>query len=487
MSKPRAPLLSAGADETVKYTTCYMCACRCGVAVTVRDGHVAHIEGDPDHPVNNGVLCAKGAAGVMQQVSPARLRKPLKRVGERGRCEFVEIEWDEALSIAAEWLGKIRAEDPRKLAFFTGRDQSQSLTGWWATQFGTPNFASHGGFCSVNMAAAGFYTIGGSFWEFGEPDWERAKYLLLFGVAEDHASNPMKRGLGALKSRGAKVVSVNPVRSGYSAIADEWIGIRPGTDGLFVLALVHELLKSRKVDLDYLSRYANAHWLVIDAPGAADHGLFARDDMGRPLCFDRKVGRFAEAGAKDADPALAGAFPLADGRRARPVFALVAERYLDSRYSCSGALQRAGRDHAPHRRGNRRRRLQSNDHDRDAVEGLLGAQARDLRRPARFHLRHARRFGAFERFPDLPRAASLATAPRRRRLPPAASASARRFRGRRRRRRSRRARPSRPTRLFPGRRSAIRRRPTTCSSMGRARLCASTRPIPGRRRSRPMG
>jgi len=319
-----------------------MCACRCGVAVTVRDGHVAHIEGDPDHPVNNGVLCAKGAAGVMQQVSPARLRKPLKRVGERGRCEFVEIEWDEALSIAAEWLGKIRAEDPRKLAFFTGRDQSQSLTGWWATQFGTPNFASHGGFCSVNMAAAGFYTIGGSFWEFGEPDWERAKYLLLFGVAEDHASNPMKRGLGALKSRGAKVVSVNPVRSGYSAIADEWIGIRPGTDGLFVLALVHELLKSRKVDLDYLSRYANAHWLVIDAPGAADHGLFARDDMGRPLCFDRKVGRFAEAGAKDADPALAGAFPLADGRRARPVFALVAERYLDSSYGPDAVAERCG-------------------------------------------------------------------------------------------------------------------------------------------------
>ena len=114
---------------------------------------------------------------------------------------------------------------------------------------------------------AGIYTIGGSFWEFGEPDWERTSYFMLFGCAEDHDSNPIKIGLGKLKARGAKFVSVNPVRTGYSAIADEWIGITPGTDGLFVLALVHELLRAGKVDLDYLVRYTNAAWLVIAGPG----------------------------------------------------------------------------------------------------------------------------------------------------------------------------------------------------------------------------
>ena len=102
------------------------------------------------------------------------------------------------------------------------------------------------------MAAGGLYTIGGSFWEFGEPDWDHTRYFLLFGVAEDHDSNPIKIGLGKLKERGAKFVSVNPCRTGYCAIADEWIGIRPGTDGLFVLALVHELLRAGRVDLDYL-------------------------------------------------------------------------------------------------------------------------------------------------------------------------------------------------------------------------------------------
>jgi len=102
----------------------------------------------------------------MTQYSPAKLTKPLKRVGERGSGEFAEIEWSEALGIATGWLSKIRKTDPKKLAFFTGRDQSQALTGWWASQFGTPNYAAHGGFCSVNMAAAVLYSIGGSFWEF---------------------------------------------------------------------------------------------------------------------------------------------------------------------------------------------------------------------------------------------------------------------------------------------------------------------------------
>src|SRR5215470_15772884 len=170
------------ADET-KYTTCYMCACRCGIKVHLKDGRIRYIEGNRNHPVNRGVLCGKGSAGIMQQYSPARLRKPLLRVGERGEPEFKEIEWDEALSIATEWLGRIRRTDPKQLAFFTGRDQSQSLTGWWAQQFGTPNFAAHGGFCSVNMAAAGLYSIGGSFWEFGEPDWDHTGYFMLFGVA----------------------------------------------------------------------------------------------------------------------------------------------------------------------------------------------------------------------------------------------------------------------------------------------------------------
>src|SRR6266566_1429263 len=319
-------------SDEVKYTTCYMCACRCGIKVHLKDGGIRYIEGNPRHPVNHGVICGKGASGIMQHYSPARLSKPLMRVGERGSGEFREIEWDEAIETALGWLGRIRADDPRKLAFFTGRDQSQSLTGFWATQFGTPNFAAHGGFCSVNMAAAGMYTLGGSFWEFGEPDWERTRLFLMFGVAEDHDSNPIKLALSGLRGRGAKFISVNPVRTGYSAIADEWIGIRPGTDGPFVVAVVHEVLRADKVDLDYLGRYTNAAWLVIQAPGSADDGLFARNEAGDPLMLDR-AGGLASALQPGIEARVVGEAALPDGRRAAPVFQLLAERYLDPRYA----------------------------------------------------------------------------------------------------------------------------------------------------------
>lgn len=333
---------SAPVGDEVKTTTCYMCACRCGIRVHLKNGQVRYIEGNPDHPVNRGVLCGKGSAGIMTHYAPARLRAPLKRVGPRGSGEFAEISWDEAMEIATGWLRHVRRTDPRRLAFFTGRDQSQSLTGFWAAQFGTPNFAAHGGFCSVNMAAAGLYSIGGSFWEFGEPDWERTKYLLMFGVAEDHDSNPIKIGLSKLKERGAKFVSVNPVRTGYSAIADEWIGIRPGTDGLFVMALIQELLRTDQVDLAFLVRYTNASWLVVRNPGGADDGLFARDADGKPLAWDRGAGAPADAATPGLQPAIVGEYALPDGRQAVPVFHLMAERYLSPDYSPEAVAERCG-------------------------------------------------------------------------------------------------------------------------------------------------
>ncbi|HIP23325.1 MAG TPA: formate dehydrogenase, partial [Rhodobacteraceae bacterium] len=343
MTKHHQPKLDTSpvVSDEIRRTTCYMCACRCGINVHMKDGKVKYIEGNRDHPVNKGVLCAKGSAGVMQHYAPSRLRNPMKRVGERGEGKFEDISWEEAFDIAVGLLKPIREKDPKKLAFFTGRDQSQSMTGWWAQNYGTLNYAAHGGFCSVNMAAGGIYTMGGAFWEFGAPDWDRAKLFMIFGVAEDHDSNPIKMGLGKLKANGAKIIAVNPIRSGYNAIADEWVGITPGTDGLFILSLIHELLKAGKVDLDYLIRYTNMPFLVNQVEGSAEFGLFVRDADNNQLVWDRATKKAVPYETLGAKPAMSGMVEV-DGIKCRPAFELLAEKYLTDEYTPEAVEERVG-------------------------------------------------------------------------------------------------------------------------------------------------
>ena len=321
----------------VKNTTCYMCACRCGIRVTLRDGEVRHIEGNPEHPLNQGVICAKGASGIMKQYSPARLTVPLLRKphAKRGESRFEEISWDQAFNIMEERLSHIRATDPRKFALFTGRDQMQALTGMFSKQYGTPNYSAHGGFCSVNMAAGMIYSIGGSFWEFGGPDLDRAKLFVMIGTAEDHHSNPMKIALSKFKRRGGRFISINPVRTGYSAIADEWIPIKPGSDGALLLAICHELVKQGLYDREFLVQYTNSAELVIDDPDSEDHGLFKRVEMHieegcfdpeNKLWWDRDLEVAMGTHTPGCDPYLLGEFELDDGTRVKPAFQLLKDR-----------------------------------------------------------------------------------------------------------------------------------------------------------------
>ncbi len=333
--QPRIDTSPPVSDE-VRRTTCYMCACRCGINVHLKSGKVSYIEGNRDHPVNKGVLCAKGAAGIMQITAPSRLRAPLRRIGPRGSGAFEEISWDEALALAVAWMKPLRETAPEKLAFFTGRDQSQSFTGWWAQQFGTPNYAAHGGFCSVNMAAAGIYTIGGAFWEFGQPDWEHTKLFVMFGVAEDHDSNPIKIGLGRLKERGARVIGVNPIRTGYNAVADEWLGITPGTDGLLILSLIHCLLEAGKIDLEYLAQFTNAGLLVNSTEGA-EKGLFVKNAESQPFVIDKTTQHPAAWDGKGVEPDLGAVW-----QGHRTVFQHMAETYLAPEYAPEAVATRVG-------------------------------------------------------------------------------------------------------------------------------------------------
>ena len=325
-----------GRIET-KNTTCYMCACRCGIRVTLRDNEVRYIEGNPDHPLNKGVICAKGASGIMKQYSPARLTKPLmrKKGALRGDADFEEISWEKAFDIMEDRLANIRATDPKKFALITGRDQMQALTGMFAKNYGTPNYSAHGGFCSVNMAAGMIYSIGGSFWEFGGPDLERSKLFIMIGTAEDHHSNPMKIALSKFKRDGGRFISINPVRTGYSAIADEWVPIKPGTDNALILAIVRELIETGLYDREFVQDYSNGGQLVICDEASENHGMFYRMDLNDPEegCFDhqnqmwwdRHTNKAVRTHTEGADPFLLGEFTMDDGTPVKPSFQLLKE------------------------------------------------------------------------------------------------------------------------------------------------------------------
>ena len=274
--------------ERVERTTCYMCACRCGIKVHLKDGKIRYIEGNPRasgqqrRAVRQGFRRHHAALfpGTAEKAAEARRRTRRRRVRGNRLGRGAE-RWPPA------WLAACREKDPSRLAFFTGRDQSQALTGWWAQQYGTPNFAAHGGFCSVNMAAGG-------------PLYPRRQLLGVrrAGLGAHQVLHAVRRGRRprlqpdqdrprqAQEHAAPKSSSINPVRTGYNAIADEWIGIKPGTDGLLVWR-TDPRAAARPNDRSGLS--GALHQCAIGwsstRPARADDGLFARDDDGKPLCL----------------------------------------------------------------------------------------------------------------------------------------------------------------------------------------------------------
>ena len=163
METPRTPLPPAAerpvrfddhARQRTAYTTCYMCACRCGIRVTLEDAPspgggaptttIRFIQGNPDHPVNQGVICAKGSAGIEKQRSPAKLRHPMvRRAGsERGAGVFDPISWDEALALLARRTGRGTAASARSPSRPPACTRSATRSGSSARPTGTARSTS---------------------------------------------------------------------------------------------------------------------------------------------------------------------------------------------------------------------------------------------------------------------------------------------------------------------------------------------------------
>ncbi|MDA8240489.1 MAG: molybdopterin-dependent oxidoreductase [Nitrospiraceae bacterium] len=258
----------AGKGEWI-YTTCQMCGGTSGIKVHVVDGRVVKIEPSEYNPIGvanistdyakykplGGRMCAKGNSGTRALYDPDRLKKPMKRVGERGSGKWKAISWEEALDDVAKNLSRIREKYGPEAMFWCTEDSSfTDMQGDFNLLYGSPNYSMHSNTCDVARKAS-FKLVMGD--DRPLPDFANTKYALVFGwnllAATKWAHLPGIWNLG--RAKGAKMVYVDPFYNQTAAKADEWIPIRPGTDGAFALALGHEIVKNKWYDEDFIKNY----------------------------------------------------------------------------------------------------------------------------------------------------------------------------------------------------------------------------------------
>lgn len=267
---------------------CAMCMERgsCGNIVTVKNGVVVNVEGDPARPGNRGALCPRGKGAIMNMYNPYRIKAPMKRTNpEKGMDVdpgWVEISWDEAIDIAAQKLKEVHDRDPRELVNFYGFSAYESSHatfghGEWCLEFGSPNESSaKGQMCSVHYGACytmrAFPTV--------NYDSEHTKYVVALGKGmgfDTGSANGDGRAAANALRDGMHVVEVAPY-CGVDASAGEWVPIIPGTDLSFIYALMHTMLyELDQYDVEFVKNRTNAPYLI------ADSGDYARGANAKPL------------------------------------------------------------------------------------------------------------------------------------------------------------------------------------------------------------
>jgi molybdopterin-containing oxidoreductase family molybdopterin binding subunit len=302
-----------------------MCGNGCGIIAHRVDGLVVKIEGNPDNPHNFGKLCAKGHAAIMALYDPHRPRHCLRRTNpKKGPGQdpgWQEIGWEEAMEEVVSRLAEIKSDDPRKVMFVNGINEiemSRQVGAAFGEAFETPNYTTGVSFGTHTRVS--FLNTGSMH---SEPDLDHCRLLILFGSQKGSISghDTMKSAMGMAKARerGMKLVVFDPICSPTASKADQWIPLRPGTDGAVALALLHVLLNELAImDHEFLAHQSNAPYLV------GSSGRYLRHlQSGKPLVWDS-----TEKSAKAYDdpglgePAMTGEFEVR-GESCRPALELL--------------------------------------------------------------------------------------------------------------------------------------------------------------------
>jgi len=232
--------------ENIWYASaCRQCSAGCGIIVRVSNGRAHKIEGNPEHPLNHGRLCARGQAGLQALYNPDRLRNAVSQ-STRGSRNFTAIEWEQALTQVADRLKNAKSGS---VAFYSSliSDSLAAIAVPFVKALTAPDpvfydilgaYGGRGTLSRVTGQLLGadptlpFFDLAGSdvVFSFGASLAE----TWLSPVAYGRAFGQMRGG--ALGKRGY-LVQFEPRMSATAAVADQWVPIRPGAEGLVALAL----------------------------------------------------------------------------------------------------------------------------------------------------------------------------------------------------------------------------------------------------------
>lgn len=244
------------AEKKVKKGLCGICPSGCGIEIVMKGERLHQIKPMQGHPL--GIICTRGVHAEEIIYSPDRLRFPMKRVGKRGEGKLKKISWAEAYELSARLIQEVVDKyGPESMAIYSGRGGfEQSLLDMFSTggydticsnflfPLGSPNTFSCSSLCNnAHRVIAPVAAFGTSF-DHLFVDFERSDRIFVWGAnpATDSPPINLKKILDA-KDRGAKVVVIDPLKTYTAEKADEWIGIRPGTDGALALGVIHVMIE----------------------------------------------------------------------------------------------------------------------------------------------------------------------------------------------------------------------------------------------------
>ena len=232
------------------------CPSCCSLVVTVEDGRLTSVTGNPDHPFTRGVICGKVREYAERVHSPLRVLTPLRRVGPKGSGELVPISWDEAVATIAErWRQVIATHGAEAILPFSYAG-SMGQVQYYA---GHPFFHALGAsrldrsIC-VTTAYAGWRATLGAVTGNDSEQMVGADLVVLWGVNASYSTINVMTLVKQARARGAHIVAIDPYRTPTAQQADEHLMVRPGTDAALALAVMHVLVTEGRVDRGYVER-----------------------------------------------------------------------------------------------------------------------------------------------------------------------------------------------------------------------------------------